>query len=323
MDTAVFAVTAITAGIFAFLTGFYLWARAPFQNIEARLTRVSAILRDKTKGEGPPEQETAKRSALAELVTRRMRRRGFSINLARDMARADIKLTVGEYVLLMVALAILTFAIGLLLSNQILVAVATGVIGFLMPGRYVGFRRARRSNAFNNQLADTISLLTSGLRSGYSLMQAIENAGTESPSPTREELARVILEIKMGLTTEEALAHLAERIESPDIDLLVTAININREVGGNLSDMLDTIHETITERAKIKGEIRVLTGTVDMSSYVVGFMPIGIGLFLFLFNPKYMMQLFTPGPTLCLPIGGGLSLLTGFIIIRKIADIKM
>ena len=164
-----------------------------------------------------------------------------------------------------------------------------GVASFYLPGLYVKLRQRARLSAFNARLGDTITMLANSLRSGYSLPQGMDMVAREQPSPVAEEFARVVREIGLGLSTEEALANLVRRVPSEDLDLMVTAINVQHEVGGNLAQILDAIGLTIRERVRIKGEINALTATVRFSGYVVSLMPVALTAILFIIRPEYIM----------------------------------
>jgi tight adherence protein B len=144
----------------------------------------------------------------------------------------------------------------------------------------------------------------------------------ESADPMATEFRRVVREIGLGISNQEAMENLLRRVPSEDLDLLVTAINIQHEVGGNLAQILTTIGHTIRERVRIKGEIGVLTAQVQISGYVISAMPIGLGLLIFAMNPAYMMPLFV-WPYICMPIGAFLMIGSGFLIMKKITAIEV
>jgi tight adherence protein B len=166
-------------------------------------------------------------------------------------------------------------------------------------------------------------MLAGSLRGGFSLVQSLANAAKESQEPTKSELRRVTQEIQLGLSLSQALENVVKRVESDDLDLVVTAIKIHSRVGGNLTTILENISTTIRERAKLRREIRVITSMTRLSSYIIGLLPFALGLIIFSINPQYMARLFQPGLTLCIPIGAFISSVAGFIIIQRIVDIKI
>jgi tight adherence protein B len=265
-------------------------------------------------------------------VTRGMDRlvanRKFVPNTQRALARANLKFTVSEYIMLHVITAIGGLFIVFLLSRNLTFAPLGAVVGLYLPSLYVRRRHSKRLAAFNAQLGDTLSLVTNSLRSGYSLFQSLDMVAREAPEPTKLEFSRVVREVSLGLSPEEALANLVRRIDSDDLDLIVTAINVQHEVGGNLAKILDTIGTTIRERVRIKGEIKVLTSQQLLSGYIISFLPIAIGLIIYLMNPGYIGQLFSTEQVICmpvivLPICGAVAMILGFVVMRKIIAIDV
>jgi tight adherence protein B len=246
----------------------------------------------------------------------------FSTKVQRDLARANLKLRVAEYYYIRIGTAL---GLGLLLG--VLRDPFSGVIGvllgYMLPRWYVGRRISGRLGAFNKQLADTTTLLSNSLRAGSSFLQSIEMVSRESPPPMGEEMGRVVREVNLGLALEEALANLVRRIKSDDLDLMVTAIGVQQQVGGNLAEILDTIAFTIRERVRIKGEINTLTAQGRMSGYLVAFLPIGIAVTLNFINPDFMRPLFTQLLGQILLGVGGVMMVIGFFAIQKIVSIKV
>jgi tight adherence protein B len=246
----------------------------------------------------------------------------FSTKVQRDLARANLKLKVSEYYYIRIGSAL---GLGLLLG--ILRDPISGVVGlflgYMLPRFYVGRRIGGRLGSFNKQLADTITLLSNSLRAGSSFLQSIELVSRETPAPMGEEMGRVVREVNLGLGMEEALANLVRRIKSDDLDLMVTAIGVQQQVGGNLAEILDTIAFTIRERVRIKGEIRTLTAQGRYSGYLVAFLPIGIMITLNFINPEFMQPLFTELIGQILLVVGGIMMLIGFFAIQKITNIKV
>jgi tight adherence protein B len=171
-----------------------------------------------------------------------------------------------------------------------------------------------------------LNLSVNSLRAGYSVIQALESVSKEMPNPTNVEIRRVVQEVQIGLTLDTALENLLRRMSSPDLKLIVTAINIQREVGGNLAEILDTISHTIRERVRIKGEIRVLTSQQTVTGYLIGFLPFALAGFLYLDNRKYIMRFFDPDTRTCgipMVVCGLLLIVSGFFIISKIVSIEV
>jgi tight adherence protein B len=248
--------------------------------------------------------------------------------VASLLARADVKMTVGEFILLRIIAAAGGFALGFLVLAQIapalgaLLGIVTALIGYGIPVVYLSIRAKRRAKAFVGQLGDTITLMANSLRAGYSLLQTMEMVSREVKDPMGGEFRRVVREVGLGISHEEAMANLLRRVPSDDLDLLVTAINIQHEVGGNLAQILSIIGHTIRERVRIKGEIAVLTAQQAISGYVITALPVGLGLFIFMINPGYIMEMFV-WPYICMPIGAAIMVTIGYFVMKKITAIEV
>lgn len=249
---------------------------------------------------------------------------GFAQQIAVELQQADLKLTPSEFILANIASISIGFLIALFLGrNNLVFGLLGGVVGFYVPRLYLRRMQSQRLTAFNNQLGDMLILLSNSLRSGYSLLQSVETVSKDMPAPMSVEFTRVVREIGLGLTIEEALAHLLQRIHSEDLDMVVTAINIQHEVGGNLSEILDTIAETIRERVRIKGQIRALTAQQRLSGNVVAAIPLVLGVFLFIFNPTYIERMFKETCGIIMLVTGGITIVMGYFAIRRITDIEV
>jgi len=256
-------------------------------------------------------------------VERTVARQDFASTIKEDLARADLTLTVTEYLAIRVGLILLLGLIGFLIQRNLLVALVLAAVGVFLPTIYVRSRQSRRLRAFNAQLPDVLDHLQGSLRSGYGLLQAVEWVSHQLPNPVGMEFDRVLREVQLGRGLLEALENMVRRIPSDDLALIVTAIKIQYEVGGSLAEILEVVAHTIRERVRIQREIQVLTSQQRMSGYVLMVLPIGLGIFMMIVNPSYMMQLFTPGPTLCIPIGTVIMMILGFFIMRRIVVIEV
>lgn len=275
----------------------------------------------------PDEERRLRSSVLAKRLERAVAKTTFAEVTATKLARADMRLTVGEFIMTKVLSALGAFGLGLLMGREAggvapLIGLAFAVPGSFLPDLYMAFRSGARLKKFNEQLGDTITLMSNSLRSGYSLLQAMEMVSRESPTPMRDEFARVVREVGLGVSHQDAFSNLLRRVPSEDLDLLITAINVQHEVGGNLSEILDVIGHTIRERVRIKGEISVLTAQGQMSGYVITFLPIGLAIVLFIINPSYMNQMIA-WPWICMPIGAAIMVVIGFFAMQKIVTIEV
>lgn len=271
-------------------------------------------------------EHEAQRTALTDWVSRRVERTSFGDRISRDLARADLKFKVSEYFALIVIAVIILGGFTWLIGGRNVISLLIGaVIGFFLPSFYVRRQQARRLAKFNDQLSDMLNLMVNGLRAGYSTMQAMEAISKELPSPISDEFRRVVQEMQIGIPMETAMANLLRRIPSDDLDFVVTAINVQREVGGNLSEILDTISFTIRERVKIKGEIRVLTSQVRASGTLLSLIPLFLTLILWFLNPEYLKTFLQAG-VIC-AVGAGVTVLfligLGYFIMMRIADIEI
>ncbi len=271
------------------------------------------------------KQDSKKRATpIADSLNRALEGRKVSENLSTQLARADLKLTVAEFLILQVLAALGIGAAGYFLSATIVLGIVAAVIGWFVPRWFVSFRQGARLHAFNDQLGDALNLMVNGLRSGYSIMQAMEAVSREMPPPIAIEFGRIIQEVQIGVSLEQAMGNMLRRIKSDDLDLVVTAINVQREVGGNLAEILDVISFTIRERVRIKGEVRTLTAQGRYSGYVISLLPIGLALVLFCVNKPYVSRLFNSGWCgWAMVVCGLLMIGTGFIAIQKIVTIEV
>lgn len=338
MDPMTLAVAGVAAAAI-FMIAVGIATSGGGSGVSARLERYASA-----KGSGKAV-ETSGQGGLAELLERSValaqlnkvvENRDFGANLAREIARADLKLKPSEFLAIWAAsivgvpLIFLFMSLGLPALGNPLSLLIGAFLGFMLPRFWLGRRKGGRLNAFNKQLPDTITLLANGLRAGSSFLQAVELVVRESRPPISTEFSRVIREVNLGLPFEQAMENMVRRVRSEDLELMATAINIQHTVGGNLAEILDSIAFTIRERIRIKGEIRTLTAQQRLSGYVVGFLPIGLAGFLFVAAPNFMDPMFQKPPdAFGLPLGvvilffGGFMMFIGFMLIRKIVDIEV
>jgi tight adherence protein B len=271
-------------------------------------------------------------SALSDWVNNQVESTSIGDRLAKELAQADLKLKPGEYLLLAVVISLLMGILGWFYGgggfpdNGPWFAAIGVIAGPLVPRAYVKRQQKRRLVRFNDQLPDMLSLMVNGLRAGYSQMQALESVSKELPAPISDEFRRVVREIQLGITVPQALDNLLRRIPSPDLDFIITAINIQRESGGNLAEILDIISYTIRERIRITREIQVLVSQVLYSGRTLAIMPIILAFVLWGVNREYMGQFFIPGNRLCgipLLICGGLMISAGYYVMNRIAKIEV
>jgi tight adherence protein B len=299
--------------------GVYVVIEGRRSEVEERLGRYTAA------AEEPREREAGKRpSPLTERLDKALAGRGFAENTRAQLARADLKLTVGEYLAAIVIVAVLlSGTVYFLSSGNLVFVLAAGVLGVFMPNWYVKYLQGKRLKAFNNQLGDTINLLVNSIRAGYSVLQAMEAVGEEMGPPTSVEYRRVVREVQLGIGMEQALSNMLRRVRSDDLDLMITAMNVQREVGGNLAEVLDSISFTIRERVRIKGEIQALTAMGRYSGYIISLLPVAVFFFVFAINRTFMTPMIED-PCGWVMIGVAISgIVLGYIIIQKIVKIEI
>jgi len=294
--------------------------------VSTRLNEYAGASAD-APSDGAVVRSSNTREVVNERIDRALKDRGFALNISRKLARADLRLTIGEFIGLKVLSMGALFGIGAFLGRgfgpfALVVGLLVGVVGMYVPDIIVNMKGNKRIKEFNSQLSDTIMLAANSLRSGYSLLQSLELISKEAPAPMCDEFQRVIREVSLGLSTREALANMLRRVPSDDLDLLITAINIQSEVGGNLAVILDKIGHTIRERIRIKGEIKVLTAQQQYAGYIISGLPLALCGVLMLIAPAYVSRMF-PWPYTCMPICGILLILTGFFAIQKIVAIDV
>jgi len=258
----------------------------------------------------------------AERISTRGAKRG-KPSLADQLAKADIKLRPSEFLMIQVGCVVAGALIGWIrfgIGPQFLLM---AVAAYFAPGRYVKYRQGKRLRTFNNQLGDTLVLLANALKTGYSFPQALDVVAKKGSAPISTEFARVVREMNLGTSADDALAKLVTRVESADMDLVVSAVAINQSIGGNLAEILENISSTIRDRVRIKGEIRTLTAQARASGYIITALPILLAVFMYFVTPTYFKPMLSnPVGWIMLGVGAGLIGL-GQTIIRKIVAIKV
>lgn len=277
--------------------------------------------------EEKPETKKPETSALTDWVNKRVEKSSWGERISKELAQADLKFKPGEYIALFVIAVIVMAALAYLIGGRNVVsAIIGGVVGLFLPRLYVRQQQRRRLIRFNDQLPDMLNLMVNGLRAGFSTLQAMEAVSKEMPAPLCDEFRRVVQEIQLGIPMERALDNLLRRIPSEDLDFVITAINVQREVGGNLAEILDVISYTIRERIRIKGEIRVLTSQVMYSGRLLSLLPLGLICVLWFLNPDYIREFFKPDNIVCGGIALGLAailIVLGYFTMTRIANIEV
>ncbi len=320
MSVTVFV--AIVGGVFALLLlgiGIYVTTRSERSLVEDRLEH---FLEDELEF----AQEGESSALVTDWLTVQVERTSWGDRISKNLAQADVKLKVGEYVALHIIAAAGVGALAWFIGGMDFISGIIGmVIGFFIPRTFLKRSQAKRLKTFSSQLPDMLNLVVNGLRAGFSTMQALEAVSREMPSPINVEFRRVVQEMQLGVSMENSLANLLRRIPSDDLDLVITAINVQREVGGNLAEILETISHTIRERIKIKGDIQVLVSQVIYSGRFLSILPLILSCILYLVNKPYI-SMFGAEPKICgicmVSLAAGM-VIAGYIAMNKIADIEV
>ena len=220
------------------------------------------------------------------------RNRGLEQKILTRLEAAGSGLKPSEWLLLHGAITILSGMVGLLLGGGVLMVIGI-FFGWLVPKMWLGRKRNKRLKAFNSHLADTLQLISGSLSAGLSLAQAIDTVVREGVEPVAGEFRRVLVETRLGVSLDDALNGVAERMDSKDFEWVVMAIRIQREVGGNLAELLNTVAATLREREYLRRQVRSLSAEGRLSAYILGGMPIAMLIYMLMVRRDYVMPLFT------------------------------
>ncbi len=286
--------------------------------------RLSHLVDDSIQDYAGPVEKT---SIFGDWINVRVERSKWGDGLSEKLAQADVKLKPGEY---LAVLIIAIFGLGIVAwylgGQEPFSALIGGVLGSFLPRFYVNRQKRKRLRTFNNQLPDMLGLMVNGLRAGFSTVQAMESVSKEMPTPLSDEFHRLVQEMQLGISMDMSMSNMLRRIPSTDLDLIATAINVQREVGGNLAEILDTIGHTIRERIRIVGLIDVLTSQVMYSGRFLALLPLILSGLLWFLNRSYMMSLFNPSTIYCgisVVVLAVIMVSAGYFVMTRIADIEV
>ncbi len=257
-------------------------------------------------------------AAVADMATRR----GVLQIVKRLLDQADIPIRPAEALFVYLVGTVVGGTLGLLIGNALWGIVALAGLGVL-PWVALMTLAKRRTATFTAQLPDMLQLLGTTLRSGYSILQGLDTVAQQLPDPIGKEIRHVVAEARLGRNLVEALTEVAQRVRSDDFEWVVTAIGIQREVGGNLAELLDIVAETMIARARIRREAHTLTAEGRIGAVVISVMPIAIGLFVYAVNPSYIRPLFHQAFGEILFYGSIGLMLVGILWVRKLVDIEV
>lgn len=269
----------------------------------------------------PPTEKISLRQILAKLAD--LAPGQFSKKLDKELMRSSIPLSGGEFIVLQSLLAVIFFFFSILIIHKFMVGLGIGIIGYMVPQIWLKSSQKRKKMNFNNQLIDALLIIANSLKAGFSFLQAMDLVSNEMSDPISGELQFCLREMNYGTPTEEALLNLSDRVGSDDLDLLVEAILIQRQVGGNLAEVLQNIHGTIQDRLRIQREIKTLTAQGRISGFIIAALPFALAAILWMINSEYMSVLLREKLGWVM-IGVGITFeVIGFLFIRKIVSIKV
>ncbi|MDR3559878.1 MAG: type II secretion system F family protein [Negativicutes bacterium] len=319
---AVLSFLSMLVGLFA----VWHYATLPQQMVRARMAHYIELPMSvtPTAAESRQRQELTGWRATVRRLSRHFEWSGQSQALETMLIRAGLPLRGSEFAAIWAGVVIASVLLMFILGGGTPVMTVTGIVlGFALPLLFLRTKAATRVRQFNDQLGDGLMLVANSLRTGYSFLQAVEMVAKEMPQPMAVEFGRVLKEMNLGVATEDALNNLSRRVVSDDLELVITAVLIQRQVGGNLAEVLDNIAGTIRSRIKLKGEVRTLTAQGRVSGIIIGLLPFALGLMIYWINPEYMQILFDH-PAGKFMMGGALvSQFLGMMIVRNIVNIEL
>ena len=314
----------VIAGLAVMLVVFGLASgRGEVDDITRRLERYAEIGDSTEAREKKPLTPRELFDRITDSLNTVMARSSRTGKLTEDLARADLKLKSSEWVLGIIGAGVLIGLLATLRFSTPLAFLPCPVVTWFVSGFVLRFLQAKRKRAFDKQLGDTIILLSNALKAGYSFAQAVSTVSKSANPPIADEFSRATREMALGISVDDALNHMVKRNVSEDFDLMVTAVQIHRVVGGNLAEILDTIAHTIRERVRIKGEIRSLTAQARASGWIITALPICLAAMLTVISPDYFNPMFHQTLGIVMLAIGGFSMAVGFALIQKIVKIEV
>ncbi|MEA4890544.1 MAG: type II secretion system F family protein [Clostridiaceae bacterium] len=302
-------ILAVASGLFAFIVAAIL---------------LSLGMRDRINMVRRLKELTDKETADSPIKKQRQPKRNLPVSrvFANELSTAGIRMRPEEFLILWLCSILLPSGLFLIMDAHPVTITAVVIAGLTAPPLIVYRRKAKRLLLFEKQLSDALMMMGNGLRAGLTLQQTMANIAHEMPDPIAREFARTVKEIQLGSSVDLALNNLVQRVKSMDLMLTVSAIQIQRQVGGNLLEIIENLAATIKDRLKLKDDIRVMTSTGRISGLIVGMIPVAIGGMLMLINPEYIQTFFETSMGVKMLIVAGCMELTGFLVIKRIVTIK-
>ncbi|MEA5050186.1 MAG: type II secretion system F family protein [Oscillospiraceae bacterium] len=314
--TALLILTCVSCGVFVYAVLAAVLDTSKRDRVRERLAALES-------------QEDLDSLYLAVLAENKAKKRRGSKQLIRIskqledlLAMSGVRLNANEYIYGWIGFTLLPALVLLLFRANVLTVAAGAIVGFAIPPILVRRSRNKRRQLFNQQLGESLVIMSNCLSSGFSFQQAMESIANEMQPPISTEFARVLREMKFGTSIEEALDHMAKRVWSDELELLISAVLTSAQVGANLVDILGICTETVNDRIKIKNEIRVLSAQGRMSGIILSALPIVVILMLMFINPGYISSFFETPTGRALIIAGFALEGVGFLVIQKLVDIR-
>lgn len=273
----------------------------------------------------PGDRKSRKKAKLMERakdISGLRKNKKFMDTIFNELVSADIMMKPEEFCLVWLVATFVPSGLAALLHAGLMPAATLAALGAFAPMFVIKLKKGKRLKTFENQLGDTLIMMCNSLRSGFSFQQAMESVASDMPAPIGVEFGRVCNEIRYGATLEDALNNLTDRVKSADLMLVVSVVCIQRTTGGNLSEILTTISETIKDRITIRGEVRSITAQGRTSGMIIGALPMLMAAALMILNPSYMNTFFTTSPGRIMLTISVVMEIIGFIAIRKVVTVE-
>jgi tight adherence protein B len=270
----------------------------------------------------PAVRQQSEQSPIGRGLERAVGSTRFGAKIAVKLDRADMKMTAGEWFAICVAVVVILALGGILVFGTIGLLIGM-VVGVVAPRVYISRKITKRHRKFQEQLADMAQMMGNSMRAGFSIMQSMELVGNEGPNPAKQEFDRVVTEVKLGLPLEAALEHMLQRMPGEDLELMIVAINVQRQVGGNLAEILMIMAKLVRERVRFQRDLRTLTAQMRLSSYIITALPIAVGVLVTIIDTPYESYLYTNRTGNVMVGVAAVMIAIGFFFLSQIAKIEV
>lgn len=307
----------LSSAVLAYVLITSLFDKSNEDNIKRRISKLSVNdgidgIRKTVLNEAEEKNKSGKKKGLIRV----------SEKLENNLSMAGVKLSAQEYLNIWIIAAVGPALLAALFGANITTVLGLSILGISTPPLLVERSRKKMQTLFNKQLGDSLMIISNCMRAGFSFQQAMESIANEMQPPISTEFSRALREIKYGVSFDDALIHMEERVQNKDFELLVTAVITATQVGANLAEILDILSTTIKDRIKLREEAKVLTSQGRFSGIIIGALPLFLTLFLMVINPEYINSFFTTSIGKVMVVVGIAMEAIGFFIINKIVQIK-